>query len=131
MRVYLTARDGHLNRTVQMAEPNSERTGRDDETRRVANEMVSRLSRLGVRLTGAEQPEELLDMVEAIARFEAAVESRGGDLMVDEGPSGYATDPDDPHFALPKRVDRETVGAYLERLGRATDDVRRHPPRAD
>jgi hypothetical protein len=29
------------------------------------------------------------------------------------------------------RDDHEPVAQYLERLARATDEVRRHPPRAD
>jgi hypothetical protein len=29
------------------------------------------------------------------------------------------------------RAEREPVARYLERLARATDAVRRHPPRAD
>ena len=58
-------------------------------------------------------------------------EARGGDLMMVEGPGGQTTEPDERHFALPVRRDHESVAQYLERLARATDDVRRHPPRAD
>ena len=102
-----------------------------DDVRRVSRELADRLATLGIRLTGTERPQELLDMVEAVDRFEAAVESHGGDLMMDEGPRGRTTEPDDPHFALPVRADHEPVAQYLERLARATDAVRRHPPRAD
>ena len=109
-----------------MTESNSADFGRGEETRRVANELAGRLATLGVRITGTEDPEEILDIVEAIERFEAAVESRGGDLMMDEAPRGHTTDPDDPHFALPVRGENESVGAYIDRLSRATDDVRRH-----
>ena len=70
-------------------------------------------------------------MVEAVDRFESAVESHGGDLVMDEGPGGRTAEPDDPHFALPVRAEQESVAAYLDRLARATDVVRRHPPRAD
>jgi len=97
----------------------------------VSREFADRLATLGIRLTGTERPQELLDMVEAVDRFEAAVEAHGGDLMMDEGPRGRTTEPDDPHFALPVRADHEPVAQYLERLARATDAVRRHPPRAD
>lgn len=102
-----------------------------DDVRRVSRELADRLATLGIRLTGNERPQELLDIVEAVDRFEAAVESHGGDLMMDEGPGGRTTEPDDPHFALPVRGDHEPVAQYLERLARATDAVRRHPPRAD
>ena len=102
-----------------------------DDVRRVSQEFADRLATLGIRLTGTERPQELLDMVEAVDRFEAAVESHGGDLMMDEGPRGRTTEPDDPHFALPVRAEHESVAHYLERLARATDAVRRQPPRAD
>ena len=113
-----------------MTQPNDERAGSDD-IQRVSAELAGRLSQLGIRVSGSERPEDLLGIVEAVDRFEAAVESLGGDLMMDEGIRGPATEPDDRHFALPVRRDDETVSAYLERLERATDDVRRHPPRAD
>jgi len=63
---------------------------------------------------------------EAVERFELAVEARGGDLMVDEGPGGETTVPDDPHFGLPRRETDEPVDHYVERLMIATDDVLRH-----
>ena len=112
-----------------MTRPDEAREG--DDVGRVSREFADRLATLGIRLTGTERPQELLDMVEAVDRFEAAVESHGGDLMMDEGPGGRTTEPDDPHFALPVRADHEPVAQYLERLTRATDAVRRHPPRAD
>ena len=112
-----------------MTGPNEPRERED--MLRVSREYADRLTTLGIRLTGTERPQELLDMVEAVNRFESAVESHGGDLMMDEGPRGRTAEPDDPHFALPVRAEHESVAAYLERLARATDQVRRHPPRAD
>jgi hypothetical protein len=50
-------------------------------------------------------------------------------LMVDEGPPGRTPEPDDSHFSLPRRAERESVSDYVERLARATSEVRRHPPR--
>jgi hypothetical protein len=103
----------------------------DDERQRVSGELIGRLTTYGVRLNGTEDPEELLAMLEAIDRFGSAVEAHGGDLMVDEGPGGRTTEPDDRHFALPVRDDGESVSQYLERLSLATDAVRHHPRRAD
>ena len=114
-----------------MTQPNEAGAGRDDDMRRVSRELAGRLETLGIRLHGTERPDELLDMVEAVERFEAAVETHGGDLMMDEGPGGRTTEPDDPHFALPVRGEHESVADYLGRLARATDNVGRHPPRAD
>ena len=106
-----------------------ERDGED--VRRVSTELAGRLAALGIRLQGTEDPEELLDIIEAIERFEDAVQAHGGDLMVDEGPGGRTVEPDDRHFGLPVRGEHETVADYVRRLARATDEVRRHPPRAD
>lgn len=113
-----------------MARPDNAGTGDNEDVRRVSNEFVGRLSRLGIRLNGNERAEDLVNLVEAVERFEAAVEARGGDLMMDEGPRG-ASMPDDPHFALPMRAEHESVSDYLERLAHKTDEVRRHPPLAD
>jgi hypothetical protein len=96
------------------------------ELDRVSDEVRGRLAALGIELDGRESPEELVQIANAVELFEKAVQSRGGDLMVDEGPHGRTSRPDDPHFALPLRRAHETVAAYLERLARATDEVRRH-----
>lgn len=99
----------------------------NDELRRVSADIAGRLDGLGISLSGDESPEDLARLQEAVERFELAVESRGGDLMVDEGPRGETTTPDDPHFALPRRHADESVERFLERLAVATDDVLRHP----
>ena len=99
---------------------------RSDDLKRASRETADRLSALGIALTGHESADELLAIEESVERFEEAVEAHGGDLMVDEGPRGQKPQPDDPHFALPRRRKGETVAAYLEGLARATDTVRRH-----
>ena len=101
----------------------------DPDVRRVAEEIASRLEALGIWLSGGENPEDLVGLQEAVEQFEVAVESRGGNLMVDEGPGGHTTEPDDPHFALPRREEQEPVEEYIERLAVATDEVRRHQPK--
>ena len=102
---------------------------RDDDTSRVAREVASRLGALGITLDGTERPDDLTRIDEAVERFEEAVESRGGDLMMDEPPEGSRPQPDDPHFALPMREDGESVAAYADRIDRATDVVLQHPRR--
>ena len=94
---------------------------------RVTQESANRLRALGITLTGRETPDELATIEEAVERFEAAVKAKGGDLMMDEPPPGHQAEPDDRHFGLPRRKDREAVVDYLERLARATDVVRQHP----
>ena len=97
------------------------------EIGRASEQIASRLRGLGVVLNGAETPDELADLHDAVERFEEAVEAKGGDLMVDEGVHGAATQPDDGDFVLPPRTARESVPHYLERLAGATTLVRGHP----
>ena len=114
-----------------MTQPNNESARENEDVRRASRELAGWLDRLGIRVTGTEQPEELLEIVEAVDRFERAVEAGGGDLMMDEGPRGQTTEPDDRYFALPVRREHESVAEYVERLARATDEIRHRPPRAD
>jgi hypothetical protein len=102
-----------------------------EEVRRVSDQIAGRLRGRNIFLTGREGREDLAQLEEAVERFESAVESHGGDLMMDEAPEGQVGQPDDPHFALPRRSDDETVGSYLERLARATDAIRHHPRKPD
>ncbi len=111
-----------------MPDPNVERT-RNEDLKRVAGEVTNRLAGLGISLSGNESPGDLVRIQEAVERFEVAVRSRGGDLMVDEGPGGRTTAPDDPHFALPRRNADEPVDTFVNRLAVATDDVLRHEPK--
>jgi hypothetical protein len=97
-----------------------------DELERVSEEVAGRLATLGIALTGRETPEEVTRLADAVERYEAAVESRGGDLMMDEPPPGSPPQPDDTHFALPSRNAHESVSSYLARLERVTDEVLRH-----
>jgi len=97
-----------------------------NDLKRVSRESADRLTGLGMHIDGKETPAELAEMQEAVERFEEAVQSRGGDLMMDEGVPGKAVEPDDRHFAMPRRKTGESVGHYLERLSTATDGVLRH-----
>jgi broad specificity phosphatase PhoE len=94
----------------------------------VAAEVAERLRRRGIAVTGRERPEDLADLLSAVERFEAAVESHGGDLMVDDLNSSQ---PDDPHFVLPARTPNERTQDYITRIQAATARLRHHPPRAD
>lgn len=102
-------------------------SAREDDIARVSREIEGRLLARGIVLDGSESLEQLARIEEAVERFEEAVEKRGGDLMVDEGPGGHTREPDDPHFALPVRRADESIPAYLDRLARATEVVRHHP----
>ena len=101
-----------------------------DELERVSAQVAGRLEARGISLTGREKPEELADIEEAVERFELAVESRGGDLMIDEAPRGQTAEPDNADFALPLRSKGESPADYIARLTAATVVVRRHREKA-
>ena len=94
-----------------MTERNEPAASSDADLRRVTTEVAGRLRALGIVLTGDEDPEELVQIQEAVERFETVVESRGGDLMMDEPPRGSSGRPDDKHFALPLRSADESSRA--------------------
>ena len=88
------------------------------EERAAANQQVAaRLRKRGLDVTGQERSEDLADLFSAVERFEAVVEARGGDLMVDDLNS---TEPDDPDFVLPARKQGEALRAYIHRIEAAT-----------
>lgn len=106
------------------ASANSSFDAGDDERRRIAAEVASRLRRRGVQLTGAESAMDLADLEEAVEEFERAVERSGGDLMVDEpvvGESPIA--PDEAAFVLPVRKHEESVNAFIARITEATEQI--------
>jgi organic radical activating enzyme len=100
---------------------------RSDERERVGIDIAARLSDRGVSLTGGESSEELVSLLEALERFERAVQAKGGDLMVDEGPSDAKLQPDDAAFVLPRRADDESVGRYIRRIEEATNAIGERP----
>jgi len=100
----------------------------DEERARAAAEVAARLRQRGIALTGAERPDDLVDLLSAVERFEAVVEAHGGDLMVDDLKS---SEPDDQHFVVPRRGNGETVRAYVARIDEAAARLRGHPRKPD
>ena len=97
-----------------------------EQRARVADELSTRLRRNGVRLLGKESLEELAELLEAVERFEAAVEERGGDLMVDEPINCIEPiAPDVADYLLPLRGGRESVARFVERIDDAVISLRR------
>jgi hypothetical protein len=110
----------------KMKDPSNSSEATHDERRRVEVEVAFRLRSRGIHLTGRETDEELVELLEAVDRFERAVERHGGDLMVDEpSDSARAREPDDHRFVLPLRGEGESVRVYLERIAAATDRAAR------
>jgi hypothetical protein len=113
-----------------MTQPGSTPRDDDRDVTRVTQDIAGRLRLRGVAVHDDESPEEIVSLLEGVEAFERAVESRGGDLMVDEPPASGASQPDDPAFLLPTRADDESASAYLERLSAATQTIRRQPRKA-
>ena len=101
---------------------------RRQEIHRVMRETADRLRQRGVSLTGRESSDELASLLDAVEDYERAVERRGGDLMMDEPPAGETPQPDDVHFGLPPRRERESVSDYLVRIRERIEMIRRHRP---
>lgn len=91
---------------------------------RVTQDLTGRLFARGIEVHSDDTGEQVSDMEEAVLRFESRVIARGGDLMVDEPPRGEEGQPDKPGFQLPLRRADESAEAFIERLARATDDLR-------
>ncbi|HJU89541.1 MAG TPA: hypothetical protein VJ672_09120 [Gemmatimonadaceae bacterium] len=95
---------------------------RDEDEQRNTEQVAATLGARGARVDGSENSEQLVQLLEAVERFEAAVSSLGGDRMVDDQSSPA---PDDPDFVLPRRRDDETVAAYTDRVERAATMLER------
>jgi hypothetical protein len=104
---------------------NPHRSEEQDQARAAG---AARLQSLGVRLTGTESVEEIGNLIDAVEAFEESVESRGGDLMVDEGPHGKTTEPDRPEFVLPERTGNESSADYTARIMDAARKLRHSAP---
>ncbi len=99
-----------------------------EERTSAAAEVTARLRSRGIAVTGAENPEDLVDLLSAVERFEGAVEAHGGDLMVDDLKSSR---PDDRHFVVPRRGHGEGIRVYIGRVDDATAGLRDHPRQPD
>jgi hypothetical protein len=93
-----------------------------EELDRAMQEAQRRLADRGVSVSMRDDSNLVAQVLEAVEQFEREVERQGGDLMVD---TGYAEQPDDPKFLLPKRAHGETLNAYSLRVEDATRLLKR------
>jgi hypothetical protein len=100
----------------------------DRDLARVSEELAGRLRARGVAVHDDDTPDAIVALVEAVEAFERAVESHGGDLMMDEPPAHHRGQPDDPHFLIPARGDDESATKYRARLVAATTSLHDHKP---
>src|SRR5260370_9804875 len=97
---------------------------RVEERAAAAAEVATRLRDRGVAVTGGEKPEELVDLLSAVERFEAAVEAHGGDLMVDDLKNSQ---PGHPHLVFPLRPRTAVVRANIGPIPDAAVHLRQPP----
>jgi hypothetical protein len=92
-----------------------------EEQRRAREETEDRLRDRGIPVHARDGDEELIDLLDAIERFEGIVESQGGDLLVDRIGSSQ---PDDPVLVPPIRGIDESATEYRLRVTAAADRLR-------
>lgn len=99
----------------------SDRVALENASEAIRNRLTAR----GLRLAGDESNMDLVNLLEAVERFELAVTQQGGDLMVDEDPEGrpIVAEPDDPRFVIPGRRADETVREYIQRIDQSAWDL--------
>ena len=97
-----------------------ESPARTEERNGVRDELEGRLVRSGVVLSGAESDEQIISLANAVEAFETSRAAAGGDSMVNTPESSQ---PDDPHYVLPRRRDDESVEAYVNRVRDAADSI--------
>ncbi len=100
---------------------------RVEEQRNARQEADDRLRDRSVPLYAGDSDDEVADLLDAVERFESAVEALGGDLMVNRI---GAAEPQDPAFVLPVREPDERAYDYRARILTATNALRRRQ-RAD
>src|ERR671914_3112622 len=93
---------------------------RDEQRQHIRDELEAWLRHRYVPLFGTETDEDVLSIVNALERFEAAVIAAGGDLMID---SPESSEPEHPENVIPRRRDDEAVDAYVARVHFAADRV--------
>jgi hypothetical protein len=94
---------------------------RAEEQQLARQEAEARLQPRGIVVFKEDQDEDVADLLDAVERFESAVEARGGDLFVNRIGS---PEPEAPEFVPPIRGAGESASAYRARLARETDRLR-------
>jgi hypothetical protein len=95
---------------------------RVEEERHARQEAEYRLSERGITAEPTDSDEQVADLLDAIERFEAAVESKGGDLFVNRIGS---SEPEDPAYVPPQRRERESATDYRRRIEAGAEALRR------
>ena len=94
---------------------------RVEEERHARQEAEFRLHERGIEARPEDGDEAVADLLEAVERFEAAVEAKGGDLFVNRIGT---TQPEDPAFVPPVRTADESAADYRRRIDEAAARLR-------
>lgn len=94
---------------------------RVEEERHARVEAEYRLHERGIEMRRGDTDEEVAELLEAIERFETAVEAKGGDLFVNRV---GATQPERPEFVPPTRETSEGAADYARRIDSAAGRLR-------
>ena len=95
---------------------------RVEEQNRARMEVVDRLRDRGIPVYPTDADIEIADLLDAVERFEAVVETQGGDLFVNRI---GAAEPQNPAFVLPEREPSESSSEYRAKVIEATRVLRR------
>lgn len=93
-----------------------------EEERHARVEAEYRLRGRGITVAPEDGDEEVADLLDAVERFETAVEAKGGDLFVDRIGS---SEPENPAFVPPERAPGESAPDYRRRIEAAAGHLRR------
>ena len=86
---------------------------RQEEQARARQESESWLTDRGITVRPEDGYDDVVELQDALERFEQEVQRLGGDLMVNHLGSSQ---PEDSAFVPPRRDAGENIGAYLRRL---------------
>jgi hypothetical protein len=94
---------------------------RREEQARAAEHTRTVLAQRGARVDPADADDALVDLLDAVDRFEGVVQARGGDSFLN---SPRSSQPENPAFVIPPREDGEAARAYARRVLEAADRLR-------
>ncbi len=94
---------------------------RIEEERHAREEAEYRLHERGIEMRRGDTDDEVVEVLEAIERFEAAVEAKGGDLFVNRL---GASQPERPEFVPPAREPGESAADYARSIDSAAAGLR-------
>ena len=91
---------------------------RERERERAKLVAIGQLERRSIHVQDDADPEAVVELLEAVERFESVVAAQGGDSMVNTLSS---SDPSRPRFVIPQRNADEGLRRYTARIREAAE----------